>query len=211
MNVSICIPSYGENVWQEMAETRAVPSAHRQEPLEVLTEHDPEGTVASVRNALGRRAKGEWLCFLDADDELAAGFLVAMQRAWERRSRGGGGAPDGPPPLLTPAVSYVRNGKRQTPRLLPVGNLRHNNYLVVGTLVQRDLFLQVGGFENYPHGFEDWSLWAKCWKAGAKVVPVRRAIYIAHVNPNSKHRTLWRDRAHQAEWHERIQRDLFPA
>ena len=54
---------------------------------------------------------------------------------------------------------------------------------MVGTLVSRDLFLEVGGFEDYPHGFEDWSLWAKCWKAGAKIIQVRRAVYIAHVDP----------------------------
>ena len=125
MNVSICVPSYGENVWKEMAETRALPSAYSQEPYEVLYLHDPEGTIASVRNELGRTAKGDWLCFLDADDELAAGFLVAMQRAYERRGRGGTPLPnDGPPSLLTPAVSYVVKGRQQRPRFLPGGALR---------------------------------------------------------------------------------------
>lgn len=194
-----------------MAEARALPSANAQEPHEVLIGHDSQGTIASVRNDLGHKATGEWLCFLDADDELAAGYLVAMQRAYERRSRGKSHPSEDPPPLLTPAVSYVRKGRRQPPRLLPGGDLRNNNYLVVGTLVHRDLFREVGGFEDYPHGFEDWSLWAKCWKAGAKVVQVRRAVYIAYVNENSKHRAMWRDRTYQAEWHKRVQRELFPA
>ena len=70
--------------------------------------------------------------------------------------------------------------------------------------------MQVGGFSDYPHGFEDWSLWAKCWKAGAQIVQVRQAIYYAYVNPLSKMRLAWRDRTQQAATHERIQRELWP-
>ncbi|TFH66237.1 MAG: glycosyltransferase, partial [Gemmatimonadales bacterium] len=163
-----------------MAETRALPSAMAQDAYEVLTDHDPTGTIASVRNGLAAKAKGEWLLHLDADDELGPGYIQAMQRAYEQRRR-----TDGVPPLLTPAVSYVVKGRRQMPRFLPGTDLTKNNYLVVGTLVERNLFLSVGGFSDYPHGFEDWSLWAKCWKAGAKIIQVRRAVYIAYINPDS--------------------------
>lgn len=204
MNVSVCIGTYGDEEWKRLAESRAGPSTLEQGVYEVVFWHDPDGTIASVRNELGRDAKGDWLCFLDADDELDRGYIWSMQRAYERRRR-----TDGVPPLLTPAVSYVRKGRRQTPRFLS-GDLRNNNYLVVGTLIRKDLFMEVGGFSDYPHGFEDWSLWAKAWKAGAKIIQVRRAVYIAYVDENSKHRQMWRDRAYQAEWHERVQKELFP-
>ena len=205
MNVSILIPSYGESVWQEMAETRALPSATRAGADEVLIEHDSDGTIASVRNSLAEKATGEWLCFLDADDELGPGYIQAMRRAYEQARRH-----DGSPLLLTPAVSYVTKGRPRPPRLLPIVDLSRGNYLVIGTLVQRELFLSVGGFENYPHGFEDWSLWAKCWKAGAKVVQVRRATYIAYIDPTSKHRRMWRDKDYQAAMHEKVRGELFP-
>lgn len=210
MTISICIPSYGENVWQEMAETRAAPSAHAEEPLEVLLFHDPEGTIASVRNELALTARGEWLLFLDADDELAPGFLAAMQGA-EQRSRGGVSpfTPDGPPPLFTPRVSYVRRGRPAPPVFLDRGiPLTDDNWLVVGTLIRKDLFQEVGGFEDHPHGFEDFSLWSKCHRIGAKVVKVPNAIYIAHVNPQSKHRQAWRDRKTQVATHQRVIREL---
>lgn len=122
----------------------------------------------------------------------------------ERRVR------DGTPLLLTPAVSYVRKNRRATPMFHPIGDLRSDNYLVVGTLVERDLFEKVGGFSDYPHGFEDWSLWAKCWKEGAQVVQVPLAVYIAHVNQNSKHRQGWRNRKWQVAMHERVRDELFP-
>lgn len=189
---------------------RALPSASVQNPFEIVIDHDPAGTIASIRNQNAQRATGDWLCFLDADDQLAQGYLRAMQQAWGRRSRGRASTLDGPPLLLTPAVSYVIKGRRQLPRFLKTEDLRHSNYLVVGTLVKRDLFLEVGGFEDYPHGFEDWSIWAKCWKAGAQIVPVRKAVYIAYVNEDSKRRKMWRDKKYQAKWHEKVQRDLWP-
>ena len=205
MDISILIPSYGEPVWQEMAETRALPSAMAQNAHEVLIDHDPDGTIASGRNGLAEKATGEWLLFLDADDELGPGYVAAMQRAY-----GQGRLVYDVPPLLTPAVSYVTKGRRQAPRFMPGTDLRKNNYLVVGTLVERDLFLEVGGFNDLPHGFEDWSLWAKCWKAGAKIIQVRRAVYIAYINLESKHRQAWKDRRWQVEMHNKVAAELFP-
>ena len=183
-----------------------MPSANQQNALEVLTCHDYDATIAEVRNDLAAKAYGDWLCFLDADDELGPGYLAAMERALEQER--GTAATD--PLLLTPAVAYVHKGRARPPRFHPVGNFQDDNYVVVGTLVERKLFFEVGGFGDYPHGFEDWSLWAKCWKAGARVVQVKRAIYYAHVDQHSKHREGWRDRSWQVATHERIRRELFP-
>lgn len=206
MNVSIVIATYGDEAWRDLAMSRAYPSALDQGAYEIVVGHDDQATIAQVRNTLAEKTSGDWLLFLDADDELGPRYVWAMQRALRQR-RGGVGAP---PPLLTPAIQYVQpSGKRQAPRFWPIGDLREDNFLIVGTLVARDLFMEVGGFEDYPHGFEDWSLWAKCWKAGSEIVQVRRAIYIAHVNPNSKHRQGWRDRKWQVAMHQQIQRELF--
>jgi hypothetical protein len=114
--------------------------------------------------------------------------------------------------LLTPRVSYVTNGKHRPPRFLRRRGveLRDDNYLIVGTLISKWLFDRVEGFGDYPHGFEDWSLWAKAWKFGARVVEIPRAVYIAHINPNSKHRQGWRDRDWQVATHERVRREIFP-
>lgn len=170
----------------------------------MLIGHDPEGTVGSFRNDLARQARGEWLCFLDADDELAPGYLEAMRRAF-RISRENG---DGSPLLFTPAVAHVRQGRMQPARFYPEVNLLNANYLVVGTLIERSLFERVGGFGDFPHGFEDWALWYKCARLGAKVVPVRRAIYIEHINRDSIHRAAWRDRRTQVQMHMRVAREL---
>lgn len=205
MNVSILISTYGEESWRRLAEERAIPSAAREAPCEIRVLHEPEMTIAQVRNANAEQATGDWLCFLDADDELGPGYLRAMERAHQQRGR-----VDGTPPLLTPAVSYVRKGYRRPARFLPGHDLTRDNYLVIGTLVRRDLFLEVGGFCDYPHGFEDWSVWAKCWKAGAPIIQVKGAVYYAHINPRSVHRQSWKDRKWQVQMHNKIRAELFP-
>jgi glycosyltransferase involved in cell wall biosynthesis len=172
--------------------------------LEILVFHDPEGTIASVRNELANQAKGGWLLFLDADDELAPGYLSAMATAYarEREYRNAHF-------LLTPAVQYVRKGRPRPPTFLDRGiPLTDDNWLVVGTLIQRELFLEVGGFGDYPHGFEDFSLWSKAWRIGAQVVKVPKAVYICHVNLQSKHKIGWRDKKWQVATHHRVIAEL---
>jgi GT2 family glycosyltransferase len=162
----------------------------------VIAGHDPSGTIASIRNELAQDAKGDWLLFLDADDELAPRYIQAMEHA-ER-----------PNSLLTPSVQKIIKKRENPPVFYPEVDLMTANWLIIGTLVERDLFLRVGGFEDYPHGFEDWSLWYKCAKVGAEVVRVPKAVYRQHVNPQSKHRLGWKDRRWQVETHERVQREL---
>jgi glycosyltransferase involved in cell wall biosynthesis len=196
MRVSVIIATYGDRWWEELALERAFPSAHDQGAHEIIVGHDTHLTIGPVRNVLAEKATGDWLCFLDADDELAPGYLDAMA------------AVGGENVLLTPAVSKVRKGRRSHPTFYPEVPLWQANWLIVGTLLRRDLFKAVGGFNDEPHGFEDWTLWAKCAKAGARVVKVPKAVYIQHVNPQSKHRLGWRDRRWQVETHQRVEREL---
>jgi glycosyltransferase involved in cell wall biosynthesis len=205
VKVSIIIATYGDAEWEDLALTRAAPSAERQDAYEVLVGHDPDATIGPVRNALAEKATGEWLCFLDADDELAPGYLGAMARAFEQER---GGNPETTALLLTPAVSQVRKGRPSPPKFYPEVDLLQANWLIVGTLIPRWLFSAVGGFHDYDHGFEDWSLWNKAYRYGARVVKVPKAVYVQHVNPQSKHRQGWRNRRWQVETHQRVQREL---
>lgn len=196
MKVSILVATYGEMNWFNLARERARPSAWIQGADQVYLHHTENGTIGNTRNRAAEHAKGDWLCFLDADDELAPGYLEAMRQAYERESRD-----DGTPLLLTPAVQKIVKGRVQRPVFYPKVDLRAANWLIIGTLIQRDLFMEVGGFEDYPHGFEDYSLWSKAYRAGARVVEVPKAVYVQHVNPQSKHRVGWRNKKWQHDTH----------
>jgi glycosyltransferase involved in cell wall biosynthesis len=171
-------------------------------PDQTVCRHDSGGTRASSLNAGASEAQTDWLIFLDADDELAPGYVGAMKRALEQH-RGDGKV------LFTPAVQVIRKGRPGTPVFFDRGiSLRDDNWLIVGTMIHRDLFNEVGGFDDYPHGFEDWALWSKCFRVGARVVKVKDAVYRYHHNPQSAHKQMWRDRKWQVATHMRVKAEL---
>ncbi len=202
MTFSIIVASYGHTRWRTLGDRRALPTATAQHPYEVVRIHEPDGTVASARNNGAAQATGDWLVFLDADDELAPGYTDAMQAALYNR--------DVASLLLTPAVSYVNGRTARPPMFWPEVDLRHGNWLVIGTALPRSLFHEVGGFDDRPEygAFEDWALWVKCWKAGAKPVKVPDAVYRAHVTADSRHRGASKN--DRLGWHYAIGRDHFP-
>lgn len=203
--ISIVITTYGAPEWADLAWSRAYPSALDQGAENIVVHHAPDLPIGPARNeAASQVPSDDWLCFLDADDELEPGYLVAMRQELEGMWR------NDRMRLLQPSVRYVRKGRVPAPTLLPPKDLSSDNYLVIGTVIHKSVFDRVGGFSDYGHGFEDWSLWAKAWKAGARVVPVPDAVYRAHINPHSAHRSLWRDRRAQVAMHLRVQRELFP-
>lgn len=202
MTFSIVIATYGSDHWRRLGDNRALPSAAAQFPHDIIRVHQPDGNIATARNEGAEQATGDWLVFLDADDELAPGYLKAMFDAWVIHH------PD-EPMLLTPNVRQVNGRARhRQPSFYPEVPLDSGNWLVIGTALQRDLFWRAGGFDNHPHGFEDWALWAKCWKLGAVVVKVPDAVYVQYINPRSKHRLGWRDRRWQVATHMQVQKAI---
>lgn len=208
MRISILVCTYGEARWPQLAAERAVPSAIKQGAYEVRQHHDPNGTIATVRNHAAQQALGDWLVFLDADDELALGYISAMWGAWERAGEGAERT------LFTPRVSYIHaRGRRQQAKFWPVVPFEDANWMVIGTMISKQLFCEMGGFRNYgdPPGsnaYEDWGLWALCQREGATVVKVPDAVYVAHVEESSRHRGATHET--RLGWHFEIGRDLFP-
>lgn len=198
---SIIIASHGTARWSQLAQERAYPSAVNQ-GAQVLAGHEQNANRAEVRNALAKQASGDWLIFLDADDELAPGYVEAMREAT------GSGS------LLTPAVSYRYGRRVQEPRFWPECDLRSGNWMVVGTAMPKKLFNKVGGWKHLDstgvfNEYDDWHLWCRCVKAGAVPVKVPGAVYIAHVMASSKHRKA--SHAQKVAWHKEVYDDVWAA
>lgn len=156
---------------------------------------------------MAEKASGEWLCFLDADDELAPGYVSVMQRAIRQERRRSAGDL---PLLLTPVVQDVIRGRFRSTMFRHEVNLMQANWLVIGTLIEREFFDRLGGFRLWPHGLEDWDLWSRAWKAGCKIIRVRTAVYIAHHNEHSPHHALMRRRDEHIYWHQKVGHANWP-
>lgn len=188
MKVTVILGTFGDRSWQRLAAERAAPSAAEQQPWEVLACHLENGTLAEARNKAAAEATGDWLCFLDADDELCDGYLDAMERAWWGHTHQPGEVrtESGPlptrigdlasPALLVPSVSYGGSPPRIPDWGRPIEDV---NCAVIGSLVSKATFDQAGGFAEWPI-YEDWDLWLRCVEQGAQLVPVEEAVYCAH-------------------------------
>lgn len=165
---SVIIPTYGDKeYWDSFAE-RAADSVLCQtfKDYELIRHHDKD--MQSARNNAADMACGDWLVFLDADDELEENFLG-------RTFRGGYGD------IQQPLTVYVEaTGEMYLPPtyIAPCDSIQDGNYVVVGAPVRRELFLAAGGFDDYPV-FEDWALWLKMVNKGA-VIGKTTGIYIIH-------------------------------
>lgn len=200
MDVTIVVASYGDERWIDLATSRALPSARAQD-VPVIYVHGL--TLHGARNAGLAQVETEWVCFLDADDELAAGYIEALAA----------GSCD----LRAPAVRYVTPGGRQRAPYVPrVAGHRHDciaecladgNWLVIGTMARTELLRSIGGFESFAWS-EDWALWARCWRAGATIEAVPDAVYVAHMDMQSRNRAPDQKAKNRAHWE--IHRAVWP-
>lgn len=184
LRFSILIATFGAAAWRDAAWDVAYPSTMNQAAHDVQVVHLPEGNLAQARNDAVARSGGDWLCFLDADDELEPGYLDAMEAEllhvrW--------GRPIVPPRLLAPAVRYVlSDAPLWQPAAIPnLGRWPEMNECVIGTLVERRVFARAGGFRDLP-SLEDYDLWLRCVKLGAQIVHVPAAVYRVHQRAGSR-------------------------
>jgi glycosyltransferase involved in cell wall biosynthesis len=172
-DLTILICAHGQPLWRDLAYARAFPSAAEQ--ALTLVHYDPDATLAQVRNTAAQEADTEWLCFLDADDELDFGYVDAMGRHANADM------------LLAPAVKYINPRKATAPACLPnePGDMRRVNRCVIGTLIRRETFWAQGGFKEWPC-YEDWDLFLGAHMEGVPIVYVPDAVYKAHLSRGSR-------------------------
>jgi hypothetical protein len=200
MSFSVVVGTYGAQSWVRLAERRAIPSAQAQD-VPVIHVHDE--TLAASRNAGLARVETEFVIHLDADDELSPSYVDAMRkgtadlRAASRLDIGFGGRAMG-----VPYMPRVWGHEHEC-----TGEcLRFGNWILIGAAVRTDLVRSVGGW--WEEGWsEDWSLWARCWKAGGTVEALPEAVYRAHRSRHSRNRV---SRSVGLHWHREIERAVWP-
>jgi len=149
--ISVVIGTYGSyEKWAPLAR-RAMASVEKQ-TVAVEAIHVHADTLADARNIGARRTIGERLVFLDADDWLAPDFCEKIVE---------------PEDVLQPMTVQHRGGYQTTlaKYMEPREDLLDGNHRIVGCPVDREVFMEVGGFDEWPI-YEDWALWLKIRAAG---------------------------------------------
>lgn len=196
-SVTVIVATYGDYTWKQLAYERAIESARRQAP--VIYSHAE--TLAAARNAGIDRVKTSHFMVLDADDEIAPGYVETMLAA----------SGD----VRVPAVSYVQPNGRAAAAYVPKvpGHacpsctnkcLGDGNYIVVGAVVSAEFKdARYDGWDFY----EDWAYWLSLDMAGAKFETVPGAVYRAHVDRGSRNRA--RTQEEKQEMHKKIYDAFF--
>lgn len=198
MDVTIAVSTYGDQRWGALATERAMPSAAGQAP--VIWVHGE--SLHDARNEALEQVRTEWVINLDADDELAPGYVEAMAA----------GSAD----MRAPAVCYIRDGLERQAYVPKVAGHHHDcaaeclldgNWLVIGTALRVDLLREAGGWREW-RCYEDWDAFQRCWQLGASIEARPGAIYRAHVRTNSRNRSP--AMAEKNEVHRAIMEANFP-
>lgn len=180
MDVTVVVATYGNDSWVQLARERAIPSGEA-EGVPVIHTHGP--TLHDARNMGLAKVQTEWVCHLDADDELEPGYFAAMA--------------EGTADCRAPSVRYMRRKVHHPKPIMPRVSghyhdcvdvcLAEGNWLVIGSLVRTVDAVAVGGWRDF-NWSEDWDLWVRLWHAGATFEAIPRAVYRAHVRPDSRNR-----------------------
>lgn len=119
------------------------------------------GQPALARNAGIRSAQGEFILPIDADDQIAPGYLAEAIKVIDAK----------PGVDLVYCDSLFDDGKsrcRKTPGRFDVKSLSAANQLVYCCVYRRKIWERVGGYRDNVRGYEDWDFWLAACLAGAK-------------------------------------------
>lgn len=143
----------------------------------------PQSGAAAARNAGLAVARGTWIQFLDADDQLSSDHLARMMAAtatspdvdlvhcrWQRLA---GDLPWRAPHNIAPIDDPVRLTARTCP------------FAIHGVLTRRASIESVGGFDPTLCIAEDWDLWQRLARAGARFAGLTDHIVDVRVRPGS--------------------------
>lgn len=129
-----------------------------------------------ARNNGARIATGEWLAFLDADDEWLPDKLIKQLARTDQRTQ----------VVYTERMNFGEverlTTKQSDSQELLEGDifeplLTHGNFVTVSSvLIRRDVFDQLGGFEESLLVCEDWDMWLRYTAQGGHIGVVREPL-----------------------------------
>ena len=144
------------------------------------------GNVATLRNMGAARTSAPLIAFVDADNEVAAGWLAAALEAFGQPGVGLSGAPYHAPEHGTWVQRTYDALRRRPTRVEPAEWLGAGNMVV-----RREVFESVGGFDETLETCEDVDLCAKITAGGWQVLAVPGMTSLHHGDPARLGDVFW--------------------
>lgn len=170
--VAVIVPTFGNKVeWWGHVQNAVHSVVLQSVPCQIVWHH-ADYSLQEARNVGASKTESPWLIFLDADDTLDSHYV-------ERMLAGEGD-------IRRPSLLGVSNGREDhEPTLLAEVPIEFGNYIPIGAMLRHDQFNQIGGFDDWPI-LEDWDLFIRLIKVGARVSAVPGAIYRVNVREGSR-------------------------
>lgn len=186
-SISVVIPSYNsKNTLKLALDSIASQTWPIQETI-VVDDGSTDGTAAMVcqsypgvrvietanggpskaRNRGVKEATGDWIAFLDADDEWHPAKTACQMAVLEQH-----------PEVLLVSTDWTRqfpDPLNEPPNPPPTTEISFRSELILNrfqtstVLMRRSLFLALGGFDPVVDGAEDWDLWLRVSRQGLVV------------------------------------------
>ncbi|GIP19102.1 glycosyl transferase family protein [Paenibacillus montaniterrae] len=154
--------------------------------IKIVSFNQKRGVSVSRNNGV-ILSQSDWILFLDADDILSDDFVKKYIFTLNKE-------PNDTILVYSKAIEITKEGN--ITNIIYEGfdmlngtafghEIVRNRILLTGTMVKRDLFLNVGGFnETLTHG-EDWDLWLRLSKYGAFKYASTTVVFIRRHESNS--------------------------
>jgi GT2 family glycosyltransferase len=177
--------------------------ANRLPALRLVDASERRG-IAHGFNVGAAAARGEYLAFCGADDEVGSGWLEALGSALEQHELVG--CPGDPRKLNDPWVLESRDTIPRLERVWFPPYLEHASTLGLG--IRRELFERIGGFDESLTALEDADLCFRAQLAGAKLVLAEDAV--VHYRFRTGVGEIFRQAGSYAEGFAQLQRKYQP-
>lgn len=153
----------------------------------------PDRPVSAVRNEAAAAAHGEWLAFIDADHELAPGWIAAAVALGQDASVWAAGAEYHPPADGTWVQRTYDKLRSHVPGPVAVDWLPSGNLIV-----RRSAFDRIGGFDTTLESCEDVDFCRRLREAGGSLIAADSLYSVHHGDPRTLRALflseLWRGR-----------------
>ena len=169
-------------------ETAAIASAYCERDPRFRLWRVSAGGVCGASNYGASEARTPWLAFLHSDDLYREDFLAEMLGAASRA----------PMPSRTVVYSECqhRAADGRLGRVERPPRDDHQRYLCTAcifytcaVIVAREVFVEIGGYDEALRTAEDWDLYVRLFAAGAQPIGVERPLSVYRLRPGSLART----------------------